>query len=65
MVLPHLIYLLFFFFLINVIINFYVFNPSLFQNYIYKTKNILQIIKLKNVSIRNYQFYDVNFTVHL
>jgi hypothetical protein len=34
-----------------------------FKNYLYKTKNILQIIKLKNVTMRSSPLYDVKLTV--
>jgi hypothetical protein len=61
MVLPNIIYN--FFFLINIKINFYVFIPSLFKNYVYRTKNIIHIIKIKYVTMRSSPLYDVNFTV--
>jgi hypothetical protein len=51
------------FFLINIKINFYVFNSSLFKNYVNKTKNILHIRKSKIVNIRSSPLYDVNLTI--
>jgi hypothetical protein len=60
MVLSHFIY---YYFLISIKINLYVFNPSLFYNYVNKSNNILQITKLKNVAMRISPLYDVNFIV--
>jgi hypothetical protein len=36
-----------------------------FKNYVYKTKNILQIIKLKNATMRSSLLYDVNCIVKI